>query len=194
MRERLTSLIAIILLGVVTATSYWYARVLKIPKSGIAAVPGSPDFEAEKLVITQFDAQGRARHKLFAERLLHYAETDNVDVTQPRLVSLRPDQPQFEVRAERGQVENSGERVHLHGNVNLSRAAAAGTPALQVKTDYLLALPDDDRYSTDRAVEVDRGGARIVADKGMQLDNVARTAQFDGRVRMLLPPAERKEP
>lgn len=194
MRERLTSLIAIILLGVVTATSYWYARVLKIPKGSIAAAPGSPDFEAEKLVITQFDAQGRARHKLFAERLLHYAETDNVDVTLPRLVSLRPDQPQLEVRADRGQVENSGERLQLHGNVRLTRAAAGGAPALQVRTDYLLALPDDDRYSTDRAVEVDRDGARIVAEHGMQLDNIARTAQFDGRVRMVLPPAQRKEP
>jgi lipopolysaccharide export system protein LptC len=194
MRERLTSLIAIILLGVVTATSYWYARVLKIPKVALAAVPGTPDFEAEKLVITQFDAQGRARHKLFAERLLHYAETDNVDVTLPRLVSLRPDQPQVEVRAERGQVENSGERVLLHGSVSLTRAAAGATPALQMRTEYLLALPDDDRYSTDRAVEVDRGGARIVAEHGMQYDNIARTAQFDGRVHMLLPPAGRKEP
>jgi len=194
MRERLTSLIAIILLGVVTATSYWYARVLRIPKGSIAAAPGSPDFEAEKLVITQFDAQGRARHKLFAERLLHYAETDNVEVTLPRLVSLRPDQPQFEIRADRGQVENAGERLQLHGNVVLTRAATDTTPALQLKTDYLLALPDDDRYATDRAVEVERGGARIVAEHGIQLDNIARTAQFDGRVRMVLPPAQRKEP
>ena len=194
MRERLTSLIAIVLLAVVTATSYWYARVLKMPKVIVVAAPGTPDFEAEKLVITQFDEQGRARHKLFAERLLHYAESDNVDLTAPRLVTLRPDQPQFEVRAERGQIENAGERVHLYDNVDLRRSAFGDAPQMQVKTSYLLAVPDFDRYSTDRPVEVERGGARIVADRGFQVDNIARTAQFEGKVRMQLPPPGRKAP
>ena len=194
MRERLTSLIAIVLLAVVTATSYWYARVLKMPKAAIAAAPGTPDFEAEKLVITQFDAQGRARHKLFAERLLHYGDTDNVDLALPRLVSLRPDEPQFEVRAERGQVENAGEKVHLHGKVDLRRAASEEAPAMRARTEYLLAIPDADRYSTDKPVEVERGSSRIVADGGMLIDNIARTAQFVGKVRIVLPPPQRREP
>lgn len=193
MRERLTSLIAILLLAFVTGTSYWYARALKAPKAVVAVTPGTPDFEADKLVITQFDAQGRARNKLFAERLLHYGDTDNVDLAAPRLVSLRPDQPQFEVKAERGQIENAGERVHLHGQVELRRAAAGDTPGMQVHTEYLLALPDLDRYSTDRPVAVERGASRILADGGMQLDNIARTAQFDGKVRIVLPPPQPKD-
>jgi lipopolysaccharide export system protein LptC len=194
MRERLTSLIAVVLLAFVSATSYWYARVLKIPKATFTAAPGTPDFEAEKLVITQFDAQGRARHKLFAERLLHYGDTDNVDLASPRLVSLRPDEPQFEVRAERGQVENAGEKLHLHGNVDLRRAAGADAPALRARTEYLLAIPDFDRYSTDKPVQVERGDSRILAEGGMQLDNVARTAQFEGKVRIVMPPPQRREP
>jgi len=194
MRDRLTSLIAIILLAVITATSYWYARALRVPKASSTLAPGKPDFEAEKLVITQFDAQGRAKHKLFADKLLHYAENDNVDVTSPRLVSLRPDQPQVEVRALRGQVENAGERIHLYGDVDLRRATFGDLPTLRVTTEYLLAVPDYDRYSTDKPVQVDRGDARITAAGGMQIDNIARTAQFDGTVRMLLPPAERKGP
>jgi lipopolysaccharide export system protein LptC len=188
MRDRLTTIIAILLLAAVTATSYWYARTLRMPKSITVTAPGTPDFEADKLVITQFDAEGRAKSKLFADRLLHYTENDNVDLTSPRLVSLRPDQPQIEVRAQRAQLENAGEKVHLHGKVDVRRAAFGDTPALRVTTDYLLAIPDLDRYSTDRPVEVERGAARIQADRGMQLDNIARTAQFDGNVRMLLPP------
>jgi lipopolysaccharide export system protein LptC len=193
MRDRLTTIIAIVLLAAVTATSYWYARTLRMPKSISVTAPGTPDFEADKLVITQFDAEGRAKNKLFADRLLHYTENDNVDLTSPRLVSLRPDQPQIEVRAQRAQLENAGEKVHLHGEVDVRRAAFDDTPALRVTTDYLLALPDVDRYSTDRPVEVERGAARIRADGGMQLDNIARTARFDGNVRMLLPPAAPKD-
>ena len=188
MRDRLSSLIAIVLLALVTATSYWYARTLRIPKGAVASAPGTPDFEADRLVITTFDEQGRAKHKLFADKLLHYADNDNVELTAPRLVSLRPDQPQVEVRAQRGQLENAGERVHLHGQVDVRRAAMGDLPPLRVQTEYLLAVPDFDRYTTDRPVEAERGAARISANGGMQLDNIARTARFDGNVRMLLPP------
>jgi lipopolysaccharide export system protein LptC len=190
MRDRVTMLIAIVLLAAVTATSYWYASVLRKPAAGSVAEPGKPDFEAEKLVITQFDPQGRARHKLFAESLQHFAANDDVEATSPRLVSLRPDQPQVEVRAQRARIENAGERVHLRGDVVVARAADGPSPALRATSDYMLALPDLDRYSTDRPVEVTRGQARITAQGGMQLDNIARTAQFEGKVRILLPPRQ----
>ncbi len=188
MRDRLTSLIAIVLLLGVTATSYWYARVLRKPPAGQVASPGTPDFEAEALVLTQFDALGRAKHKLYADKLLHFGATDNVELTSPRLVSLRPDQPQVEVRALRGQVENGGERVHLAGDVVITRAPFPKLEALRLTTDYLLAIPDYDRYQTDRPVDALRGTTRIQSSQGMALDNIARTAQFSGDVRMSMPP------
>jgi lipopolysaccharide export system protein LptC len=191
MKDKLTLLIAIILLSSVTATSYWYARALRLPPNVNIAHPNSPDFESEKLVITQFDAQGRAKYKLFADKLVHFGETDDVELRAPRLVSLRPDRPQVEVRAERGRVENTGEKVHLHGNVVLTRAAADTTPALRVDTPYLLALPDEDKYSTDQPVLVQRGAQTISAQQGMAVDNIARTTQFEGDVKINLPATPR---
>jgi len=189
MRERLGSLAAIVLLTLVAASSYWYARELRRPLAPAAAAPGTPDFEAARLVITQFDGEGRIRHKLFAEHLAHYADTDRVLIAAPRLVSLSPDQPRVEVRADRGEIEDAGARLHLHGQVDLRRAAAADAPPMRVRTEYLLAIPDQDRYQTDRPVEVEHGASRISADGGMQLDGIARSARFDGRVRIVLAPA-----
>ncbi len=189
MRDRLTLLIAVVLLASVTATSYWYARSLRVPPNLNIVRPNSPDFETERLVMTQFDSQGRAKYKLFADKLVHYGETDDVELSAPRLVSLRPDRPQVEVRAERGRVENTGEKVHLHGDVVLTRTATGATPAMRVDTPYLLALPDDDKYSTDQPVLVQRGAQSISAQRGMAVDNIARTAQFDGSVQIKLPPS-----
>ncbi len=189
MRDRLTLLIAILLLGSVTATSYWYARSLRVAPNVNIARPGSPDFETENMVLTQFDAQGRAKYKLFADKLVHFGETDDVELSSPRLVSLRPDQPQVEVRAERGRVENTGEKVHLHGDVVVTRTGTDAVPPMRVDTTYLLALPDEDKYSTDQPVLVQRGGQTISAEQGMTIDNLARTAQFLGSVKMSLPPA-----
>jgi lipopolysaccharide export system protein LptC len=184
-------LIAIALLAAVTATSFWYSRVLRRPPAAQPATPGTPDFVVERLVLTQFDPAGRARHKLFAERLTHFAENDDIELASPRLVSLRPDRPQIEARAQRARLENTGERVHLRGSVLLTRAPFGGEPALRLATEYLLALPDEDRYSTDRPVEFERGPDRMRGD-AFELDNIARTTRLAGNVRTeLAPPAPR---
>jgi len=182
MRERIAPLLAIILLTIVVGTSYWYSRMMRIPRAAPPPTPGTPDVVAEHVVITQFDVHGVARNKLFAERLMHFEENDSIELASPRLVSLRPDQPQLDARSQRARIENAGERVLMMGSVLLTRAAGAGEPAMRLSTEYLLALPDRDRFSTDRPVEMERGQSTINAD-AMVYDNIARTIDFQGDVR-----------
>lgn len=182
MRDRIAPLAAIFLLTLVVGTSYWYSRVMRIPRAAPPPTPGTPDVVVERVVITQFDVQGLARNKLFAERLTHFQESDNIELASPRLVSLRPDQPQVDARAQRARIENAGERVHMMGSVLVTRAAAGGEPALRLSTEYLLALPDLDRFTTDRPVEMQRGPSTINA-QSMVFDNISRTIDFAGEVR-----------
>jgi lipopolysaccharide export system protein LptC len=182
MRDRIAPLAAIILLTIVVGTSYWYSRMMRIPRAAPPPAPGTPDVVVERVVITTFDVHGLARNKLFAERLTHFQENDNIELASPRLVSLRPDQPQVDARAMRARVENAGERVHMMGSVLLTRAAAGDEPALRLSTEYLLALPDLDRFSTDKPVEMERGQSTINA-QSMLFDNITRTIDFEGNVR-----------
>ena len=57
-----------------------------------------------------------------------------------------------------------------------------GEPALRLSTEYLLALPDLDRFSTDKPVEMERGTSTIKA-QSMVYDNIARRIDFQGDVR-----------
>jgi len=182
MRDRIAPLLAIILLTVVVGTSYWYSRAMRIPRAAPPPAPGTPDVVVERVVITQFDVHGVARNKLFADRLTHFQENDNIELTNPRLVSLRPDQPQVDARALRARIENAGEKVYMMGSVLLTRAGTTGEPAMRLSTEYLLALPDLDRFSTDQPVEMERGLSTINADS-MIYDNIARTIDFHGDVR-----------
>jgi hypothetical protein len=68
--------------------------------------------------------------------------------------------------------------------------ATDAVPALRVDTIYLLALPDEDKYSTDQPVVVRRGEQTISAQQGMTIDNIARTTEFRGDVKINLPPAQ----
>ncbi len=190
MRERLGAAVAITLLTVVLATSYWYSQSLR---NGPAAPGGrgSIDFLAEGIAMTQFDALGRPRYRLYAAHLQHYPDSDDVDFSEPRLVSLRADRPQVRASARHAHAVNNGERVELAGEVELSRAGAGGWPPLRVRTEALTALPDLDRYETSQPVLVERGPTTIRAH-GMLLDNLARRVELRGAVReTIAPPAGR---
>lgn len=180
-------IIAILLLAVVTATSYWYSRVMRQPEAAQPPRPGTPDVVVDRLVLTQFDEQGRARNKLFGQQLRHFPDNDDIEVTAPRLVSLRPDQPRVAASARTARVVDAGERVQLNGDVVITRSAFDGEPEMRLTTDYLLALPDEDRYRTDRPVKVTRGASMITANS-MDFDNIARTVVMVGAVHTLIEP------
>lgn len=191
MRDRITVIIAIALLALVTATSYWYSISLNRTEPVPAPAPGTADVIVDKLVLTQFDAQGRARLKLFGEKLVHFPEHDEIKVTGPRLVSLRPDQPRIEASALTARLENAAEKVYLSGDVLLKRGAFGADPPMQVATQYLLALPDEDRYRTDKPVRITRGDSTADADS-MDYSNIARTLDLKGSVHTVFEPRQSK--
>jgi lipopolysaccharide export system protein LptC len=176
MRDRIASVIAIALLALVAAISYWYSRSLQSEAPAERAHP-SIDADAAQVTLVQFDSVGRAKYKLFAQRMTHYVQNDDADLLNPRLVSLRPDEPRVEAVAQVAHLENDGERIRLSGDVVLTRALPQGRPPLRVRTQMLLALPDQDRYWTDQPVVVDRGADSILA-RGMVLDNIAQRVEF----------------
>ncbi|MEG0821489.1 MAG: LPS export ABC transporter periplasmic protein LptC [Burkholderiaceae bacterium] len=190
MRERLTAIIGIGLLLGLVGSSYWYS--LRTQREGLMhlPVPDAPDFIAKNIVLTQFDPTGRAKRKVFAAELTHYPD-DRIDIAKPRMVSLRPDEPQLEVTAREADVENGGEKVHLKGDVLITRAAGKDSPAMRLATDRLTVLPDEDRYLTDAPVEMNRGTTRATGT-GMEFDNVARTLQLKSQVNTELLPSDKQ--
>ncbi len=190
MLDRLSMLIATVLLAVVTVTSYWYSREMRRPTVRTTATPGTPDFIVERVVLTQFDDRGQARYKLFAEELSYFNENDDIDLTAPRLVSLLPDQPQLQATSARARVTNAGARVLMQGDVLLKRAAADNRPALTIRTERMTAVPDEERFSSDVPVLIEQGGTRLDG-AAMDYDNLTRVLTVSGGLRGEMAPARR---
>jgi lipopolysaccharide export system protein LptC len=188
MRDRITAIVAILLLAALAGVTYWYSQAGRYASLTAPVSREGPDFIGEGVTLTQFDAAGRATNRLFADRLTHYAADDRAELLLPHYVSLRPDQPQLDARAQRALVEASGERITLTGNVVITRAPGDdGEPPMRLTTERLVALPDVERYSTDLPVEIDRGTS-VVRAIGMEYDNTARTVKFHSRVRGTIEP------
>jgi len=190
MRDRLTMLIAAVLLAVVTVTSYWYSREMRRPTSRTPSSPDTPDFIVDSVVLTQFDDSGRARYRLIAERLSYFNENDDAELAMPRLVSLQPDEPQLQASAARARITNAGERVLMQGGVLLQRAAAADRPALTIRTEQMTAIPDLEQFASDVPVLIEQGDTRL-AGAAMEYDNLKRVLTVSGGLRGEMAPAHR---
>jgi lipopolysaccharide export system protein LptC len=184
MRERLTALVAIALLLVLAGASYWYS--IKSSRSALPnrSDPQAPDFIATTVALTQYDKDGRAERRFFADELTHFPDT-RVEVLAPRMVSLRPDQPQLEVRAQQALVENDGQKVTLRGQVRVTRKPDKDTPPMSLATERLIAYPDEDRYVSEVPVRLTRGASEATA-RGMEYDNTSRQLKMAGEVRTVL--------
>jgi lipopolysaccharide export system protein LptC len=188
MRDRITAIIAILLLAALAGVTYWYSQAGRYAKLASPVSREGPDFVVHGVTLTQFDAAGRATNRLFAEQMTHYAIDDRAELQRPRYVSLRPDQPQLEARARAAVVEGGGERVVLTGDVVITRAPGPdGAPPMRLTTEKLVALPDLEQYTTDQPVEMDRG-ASVIRSVGMDYDNIKRTVKFHSRVRGTMEP------
>lgn len=177
MGERLASWFAIVLMTTVLATSYWYGRTLRDESAADTGRVGAIDFFAEDIALTGFDDLGRPRYRLFADRMTHFGNSDDVDLVKPRLLSMRPDQPQVQATALTAHAQNNGQIVQMQGDVVLTRAAAGGREPMRMQTEELWAAPDEDHFWTDEPVQVQSGGAVLHA-RGMDFDNVARRVEL----------------
>lgn len=190
MKDRITAFIAILLLASLAGVSYWYSQTARLKSLATPVSREGADFIVNGVTLTQFDDTGRATNRLHADELAHFAVDDRSELAQPRLISLRPGQPQLEARAQTARVEEGGERVMLSGDVVITRAPGPdGTPPMRLRTQRLTALPDLDRYSTDAAVEIDRGDS-VVRSIGMDYDNIERVVKFRSSVRGTIAPTE----
>jgi lipopolysaccharide export system protein LptC len=189
MRDRVTAIIAVLLIAALAGASYWYSQAERYGSRATPVSREGPDFIVDGVTLTQFDAMGRATNKLFAEKMTHYAADDRAELQRPRYVSLRPDQPQLEARAQKALVEGGGERVVLTGNVVITRAPGTdGEGPLRLATERMVALPDLEQYTTDAAVEMDRDGS-FVTSVGMDYDNIKRVVKLHSKVRGTIQPA-----
>ncbi|MEP6607132.1 MAG: LPS export ABC transporter periplasmic protein LptC [Burkholderiaceae bacterium] len=187
MRDRITAFVAIVLLASLAGVTYWYSQTTRLSNVAAAVSREGPDFVVNGATLTEFDATGRATNRLHANRLSHFAADDHSELVQPRLVSLRLNQPLVEARSKSALVEGGGERVLLSGDVVVTRAPGADDTPMQLRTQSLVALPDLDRYSTEAAVEIERGDS-TVRSIGMDYDNVARVVKFRSSVRGTIAP------
>jgi lipopolysaccharide export system protein LptC len=181
--DRIAAGVSLVLLAVLAGASYYLSEVashFELPRAARGQTH-EPDYFVEKLALTKLDARGQPAFRMSARRMEHFPDDDTSEFQDPVLVSLDPGKPLVTLSADRGRATSRGEETQLYDNVVLTRAATRDNPKLEVRTDYVLILPDEDLARTDRPVRIAYGSSSLTG-VGMEFNNAARVLTVHSKV------------
>ncbi|MEO6353537.1 MAG: LPS export ABC transporter periplasmic protein LptC [Oxalobacteraceae bacterium] len=178
-------LIVMIALGVAMALgSFWVLEVVR--KSGIDQAPdisrSEPDFYVDNFTFIQVAKSGQMHYKMSGVKLTHEPLHDSYQIEQPRIISLNQARAPMTMRAETAMIEDDNSKVHMRKNVRIDRPASGQSQALQLETEYLLLLPDEDVMQSDQPVKLVLGQSTL-SGNSMFANNATGELRVAGRVR-----------
>ena len=185
LHDRLAAGLSVALLLTLAAGTYYLAQTsLRDAGPAVARAPShEPDYFVEDAVFTRINVHGDPVFRVSAERLLHYPDDESSAYEKPVFVSLDPQRPKLNLRADRGQSSADGEETLLTGNVVMIRAESATDPVMTIRTESVTLYNETEIARTDRPVRIERG-ASVLTGVGMEFNNAARSLRVDSRVQL----------
>jgi lipopolysaccharide export system protein LptC len=181
--NRIRIAVVIALTAALALGSFWVLEVMR--RGAEEALPmqprTAPDFYVENFNFVRMTKTGEAQYNVTGTRLTHNPQDDTYDVQQPILNSYGKNRPPMVVRSERAMVENTNSKVHMYDNVHIDRPASPNAQHFQLRSEYLLLLPDDDVMQTDKPVVITLGESRLTG-VGMYANNATREFTLSNNV------------
>ncbi|HZZ92521.1 MAG TPA: LPS export ABC transporter periplasmic protein LptC [Usitatibacter sp.] len=187
---RPTSWLPLVVLALLVGLTLWLNQLVQAPQ---ARADGShrhdPDLMVDNFSARKLGVDGRVLYTLAAKKMVHYPDDDTAWLESLTMQAFEPGQPKMTVTADKGRLEQGGDRVWIEGNVVIVRDPDPKTGPLRVTTDRLLVLPDAGIARTASEVQLQSTTGHAVA-QGLELDNKTRTLKLD-RVHATFKPTPR---
>lgn len=140
-----------------------------------------PDLYVEKFNYVKIGETGEALYHVSGDRLTHNPKDDTYDVAHPVVFNLKNNETPTTVRSDRAKVNNDGSKIHMYDDVQMHRPASKKSEELDVKSSYMLVLPDDEIAQTDKEVNIMLGKS-ILIGTGMVSNNATRELTLMSKV------------
>ncbi len=164
--------------------SLWLVEVMRRQTENMQPekVRTDPDFYVEKFNFVRMSKVGEARYNLTGTEMKHYPADDSYQIQNPVMHSYGPNRPPMVSRSLRATVQNNNSEIHMYDDVHIDRPASATAQHFQLKTSYLLLLPDDDAMRTPKPVEL-KLGESVLTGSGMYANNATGEFRLSSNVK-----------
>ncbi|WP_251862885.1 LPS export ABC transporter periplasmic protein LptC [Achromobacter sp. Marseille-Q4962] len=178
MKDRLPSLIALFLLLVLVLCSWWAAdyaqRAVQVDPP--RRITHEIDAWSRDFVMLRTDPTGKPINRLEGVYAEHFPDDDSYHITTPRAVGQREDSPITVAVSKTAVMEEGGKRIVMNGDAHVHRQPDANNDVLDVRSQQLILLPDEDLVYTDLPAQVLKGRSRMNGT-GMRYNNKTRQLQ-----------------
>jgi lipopolysaccharide export system protein LptC len=190
MRNRLTTVVPLVLAGMLAGLTLWLDRFAQGPARDVVGPSRhDPDYIVEKLTGVRMGETGAVSYSLSAAKLVHYPDDDSTLLTSPRFVSYGSSKATVTVTSSEGVISSKGEHVYFQDDVRVTRAAHDGASELLMRTDFLRVVPDQHLALTDRPVTL-TDDANTVTAVGLEMNNETRVIKLLSNVRGIYDPGK----
>ena len=170
------------------ALTLWLKHAADLPNErAVDKLRHDPDTIIEQFTASTLDSNGKPLHQIWADRLVHYADDNSSDLTNPRLRYTPAAQSTITINAKRGKMLDGKEEVRLYDDVRVERAGHRLDPGWLATMPDITAFPPKGTAHTKSAFIFTQGLATIQGT-GFSLDRNAQTATLDAAVRAHFPP------
>jgi len=168
-------------LALLVGLTMWLNRLVQEPPARAdGSMRHDPDLIVENFNAKKLGDDGNILYTLAAKKMVHYPDDDTAHLQSVTLVSFEPGQPKLTITADKGRLEQKGERVYAEGNVVVVRDAdpKSKTEAARLTTDRMLVIPDDGIARTSSPAVLESATSLSTAT-GFELNNHTRTLRAD---------------
>lgn len=175
MRERIPTIVAMLLLMVLVIGTWWAADYTQraVEVDPVRRITHEPDSWAQNFTLVRSNEEGVAINRLEGKHMLHYPDDDSYNITVARAVGNRANSPITIATSDTAIMDQDGARITMQGNAHVHRLPDAERKALDVSSDTLIILPDEDVVYTDIPAVVVNGNSTM-RGTGMRYDNNTR--------------------
>lgn len=175
MKERFPSLIALFLLLALVVGTWWAAdyaqRAVQVDPP--RRLTHEMDSWARDFVMLRTDVQGHPINRLEGVYVEHFPDDDSYHVTTPRAIGQQAGNPITIGVSKTAIMEQGGQRIVMNGDTHVHRQPDARNETLDVRSQQLILLPDEDVVFTDLPAQVNKGNSRMNGT-GMHYNNKPR--------------------
>lgn len=129
-----------------------------------------PDAMADNFVMRRFDETGVVKYRLSAPHMKHFPDDDSSVLTNPTLITYRPESPPVTILAKNAVSTSKGTTVFMWEDVSITRAATPERQEMVARMPDLTAQTEAGFAFTDSPVEITQGES-WVKGVGAFLDN-----------------------
>ena len=192
--DRVSIYLPIVLMGALALGTYWLVRNSPIfaTQEAAQAARHDVDYYMRKFTIKSFDELGTLRSEIKGIEGRHYADTDTLEIDQPRIRSISDQGRHVTSTSNRALSTGDGSEVQLFGDARVVREPVVGVggevmPRLEFSGEFLHAYVNEERVKSHLPVVLTRGSDQFSGDT-FAYNNVTGIAELKGRVKGLMVP------